>query len=194
MDEPFKKIESDNHTVWVTQPNKLETFLERKETAFNVAKGKLTDSNGKIETVLQTAEAFGRGLFADYIKNGTKKWTMDKWIEPVIENIFNPMGSEATFTKITEKEVRFKLSKFELIKESNKSDVASLFTYGYIRGILLSAFPYGELIMETNTSDQKQSMIEFTFKTIADDVDIYEREKVKNFLMTDVNNLKNKND
>ena len=72
MGEPFRKIESRDHTVWITQPNEVETLLKRREIAFNVAKGKLADRDGKIETVMQTAEAFGRGLFEDFIKK--EKW------------------------------------------------------------------------------------------------------------------------
>jgi hypothetical protein len=72
MSAPFKKIESGDNAVWITQPDEMETLLKRRETAYNVAKGKLIDSGGKVETVMQTAEAFGRGLFEDLIKKSRK--------------------------------------------------------------------------------------------------------------------------
>ena len=52
MGKPFKKIDSGDYTVWITQPNEVESLLKRRETAFNVAKGKLADSSGNIETVM----------------------------------------------------------------------------------------------------------------------------------------------
>jgi len=182
MSEPFRKIESGDSIVWVTQPNEVETLLKRRETAFNVAKGKLKDSGGKIETVMQTAEAFGRGLFEDFIKKESHDWTMEKWVEPVVENIFNPMGTAATFTKITEEEAKSLIFRCRLHEESNEPHMASLFTYGFMRGLLLSAFPDGELLMGS-TMAQGAPMIEFTFKINPTNKDRLERERIKNFFM-----------
>ena len=184
MGEPFRKIESRDHTVWITQPNEVETLLKRREIAFNVAKGKLADRDGKIETVMQTAEAFGRGLFEDFIKKESDDWTMEKWVRLVVENIFNPMGTEATFTKITEDEAKSSIFRCQLHEKSNKSHMASLFTYGFLRGMLLSAFPDGEILMGSSMA-QGAPMVEFTFKVDAPDEDRLERERIKNFFMTD---------
>lgn len=182
MSEPFRKIESGYSTVWITQPNEVETLLKRRETAFNVAKGKLKDSGGKIETVMQTAEAFGRGLFEDYIKKESDEWTMKKWVKPVVENIFNPMGTLATFTKITEDEAKSLIFRCQLHEESDNPFIASLFTYGFMRGLLLSAFPDGELLMG-RTMAQGAPMTEFTFKINSTDEDRMERERVKKIFM-----------
>jgi len=178
MGKPFKKIESGDHTVWITQPNEVESLLKRRETAFNVAKGKLADSSGNIETVMQTAEAFGRGLFSDFIKKKSDVWTMKKWVKPAVENVFNPMGTAATFTKITEDEAKSLIFRCRLHEESNEPHMASLFTYGFLRGMLLSAFPDGELLMGSAMA-QGAPMIEFTFKANAIDKDRLERERIK---------------
>ena len=193
MSEPFRKIESGASTVWITQLNEVETLLKRREIAFNVAKGKLRDSGGKIETVMQTAEAFGRGLFEDFIKKESNDWTMEKWVEPVVENIFNPMGTAATFTKITKDEAKSLIFRCRLHEESNEPHMASLFTYGFMRGLLLSAFPDGELLMGSNMA-QGAPMIEFTFKANPTDEDKLERNRIKKNLWLMLKNLKNKND
>lgn len=168
MDGPFKKIESGNNIVWVTQPNEINTMLKRREIAFNVAKGKLLDSNGKIETVMQTAEAFGRGLFSDFIKKESDDWTIREWLNPIVENILNPMGTGATFTKITDEEADSLIFRCQLHEETEDPHMASLFTYGYLRGMFLSAFPDGELLMERSMA-QGAPMMKFTFKANAKD-------------------------
>lgn len=188
MGEPFKRIESKDHIVWITQPNEVEKLLKRRKTAFNVAKGKLADSGGKIETVMQTAEAFGRGLFEDFIKKETDNWTMEEWIKPVVENIFNPMGTAATFTTITKDEAKSLIFRCRLHEDSNEPHMASLFTYGFLRGMFISAFPGGELLMGS-TMAQGAPMIEFIFKANATDEDILERERIKNFYTDNVKKI-----
>jgi len=193
MVKPLKKIESRNNTVWVTQPNEVDMLLKRRETAFNVAKGKLIDSGGKIETVMQTAEAFGRGLFEDYIKKKSDNWTMDTWVKPIVENILNPMGTAATFTRITEDEAKSYIFRCRLHEESDDPYMASLFTYGFIRGLLRSAFPNGELTMGGSMA-QGSPMTELNYKINPTDRDRLERERIKNYYIAHSRDLKNKND
>lgn len=194
MYEQSKKIDPRDNTVWVIPPDETELLLKRRETAFNVAKGKLIDSGGKIETVMQTAEAFGRGLFEDFIKKESKHWTMEKWVKPVVNNIFNPMGTALTFTKITDEEAKSLIFRWPLHEESNEPHVGPLFTYGFLRGMFLSAFPDGEILMES-TMKKDAPTTEFIFKVKATDLDKLERERIKNFFTADMlKNLKNKND
>jgi len=193
MSESLKKIESKDRTVWITQPNETEMLLKRREIAFNVAKGKLVDSNGNTETVMQTAEAFGRGLFEDYLKKDSNDWSMDSWVKPMVENVFNPMGTGATFTKITEDEAKSLIFRCLLHENSGEPQMASLFTYGFLRGMLVSAFPDGELLMG-NSMAQGAPMIEFIFKADATGDDRIERERVKKLFTNVSENLMKQND
>lgn len=185
MSEPFKKIESGDNIVWITQPKEVRDLMKRREVAFNIAQGKLFDSNGKIETVMQTAEAFGRGLFEEFIRKEKKTddWTIDRWVRPVVENVFNPMGTGATFTKITDGEARSLVFRCRLHEESEDQGMASLFTYGFLRGMLLSAFPQGELLMGRSMAEGA-AMIDFTFKADASSEDRVERERIKELFKT----------
>jgi len=193
MSESLKKIESKDRTVWITQPNETEMLLKRREIAFNVAKGKLVDSNGNIETVMQTAEAFGRGLFEDYLKKDSNDWSMDSWVKPMVENVFNPMGTGATFTKITEDEAKSLIFRCLLHENSGEPQMASLFTYGFLRGMLVSAFPDGELLMGSSIA-HGAPMIEFIFKADATGDDRIERERVKKLFTNVSENLMKQND
>ena len=193
MSESLKKIESKDRTVWITQPNETEMLLKRREIAFNVAKGKLADSNGNIETVMQTAEAFGRGLFEDYLKKDSNDWSMDSWVKPMVENVFNPMGTGATFTKITEDEAKSLIFRCPLHENSGEPQMASLFTYGFLRGMLVSAFPDGELLMGSSIA-HGAPMIEFIFKADATGDDRIERERVKKLFTNVSENLMKQND
>jgi len=179
MGNPFKKIESGDKKVWITQPKEIEKILKRKEIALKIAKGKMIDNGGKIETAMQTAEAFGRGLFEELLKDESIEWTMDKWLEPVIKNIFNPMGTGATFTNISNDKAKSYIFSYGQSNEETDDRIATLFNYGFLRGIFRSAFPNGELILENSMVDGAQ-MDEFIFKANAVESDRLEREKIKN--------------
>ncbi len=190
MGEPFKKIaSSQDHTVWLTQPKELEELLKRREIAFQVTQGKLKDSGGKIETAIQTAEAFGRGLFAEFINGKADYRTMDKWVTPVVEHILNPLGTGATFTNITEHEATSRIFRCPLHEHAEDPHLASLFTYGFLRGMLLSAFPQGELLMKSSMAHGSPTL-DFTFKTSPNSTERGERERVK-YLHHNHSNQKN---
>ena len=180
MGNSLKKIESGDSTVWITQPKETENFLKRREVALKIAKGKFEDSGGKIEPAIQIAEAFGRGLFEEYIKKESREWTtMDQWVKPVVKNIFNPMGTAATFTDITEEEAKSFVFRYkENDYDSADPYLSSLFTYGFLRGMLLSAFPEGDIILRSSMADGSQAD-EFTFKIKVNDEEKHEIEQNK---------------
>ncbi len=179
MGEPFKKIaSSQDHTVWLTQPKELEELRKRREIAFQVAQGKLIDSGGNVETAMQTAEAFGRGLFAEFINNKVDCQTMDAWITPLVEHVLNPLGTGAIFTSITKDEATSRIFRCPLHETAEEPHMASLFTYGFLRGMLLSAFPRGELLLDRSMAHGSPTL-DFTFKMQANSVERGERERVK---------------
>ena len=106
---------------------------------------------------------------------------MKEWVNPVVENILNPMGTAAAFTKITDTEVSSMIFGCQLHEDSEDPDMASLFTYGYLRGAFLSAFPNGELLMKSAMA-QGAPMTKFIFKSNATDEDRLERERIKKFI------------
>ena len=179
MKEPLKKIESGENIVWLTQPKEIEKLLRRKSTALNIAKGKINDSGGKIETAIQTAEAFGRGLFAELIRKNTNEWTMETWLKPVSDKIFNPMGTAAAFTEITKNKAKSFVFRYPINDEELKEPyLSSLFTYGFLRGVFLSAFPNGAIILNRSMAEGAQ-MDEFIFKTDIENEEINESKMTK---------------
>ena len=160
--------------------NKID-LAKRIDKAFNIALGKFLDSNGKIETVMQTGEAFGRGLFADIISEKPKEWTMKQWIDETVENIISPIGNDFSFIEISEDKAISVMNKSVLHEKSDETIIASLFTYGFIRGLLKSAFPKGELVLQDQFSRDLTNTT-FIFKTKSYSRDKFERERVKNVL------------
>jgi hypothetical protein len=183
MERPLKEVQSSEQTVWVTKPHELRAVIQRAKTALNVARGKYMESQGNLELVMQTAEAFGRGLFAELIKKKPKEWTMKQWLEVMTREVLNPLGSEVTFTKITENEAKSIMFRSPLVSDTNDPAIATLFTYGFMRGMFRSAFPQGELLMESTTANDAP-MTGFTFKSFATDDERAERERVKSFFAT----------
>ena len=183
MEKPLKELPVSDRTIWTTQPHETHKIVKRAETALSVAKWKFEESHGNLELVMQTAEAFGRGLFAERMKDKPKGWTMAQWVESTTREILNPLGTEATFTKITNNKVKSVMNRTLLQEESTEPEITSLFTYGFMRGILLSAFPKGELLVGS-TMAQGAPMTELIFKTKATEEEKAERERVKSFFAT----------
>jgi hypothetical protein len=177
MDDTNNEISSNDHVI--LNDEKLEELSHRIDTAFQIALGKLLDSNGNIETVLQTGEAFGRGVFNDYITEKLHEWTIEEWIQSMVNQIFTPLGSEFIVSKMTDVEVTSVLTKNPLQKFTDEPNVISLFTYGFLRGLLKSAFPEGELLMGESQELQDTRMTKFVFKSQAFFTDKFERERVK---------------
>ena len=182
MKNALKPISSENQTVWMTQPKEIEAIMQRQETAFATAQGKYEES-GNIEMAMQTAEAFGRGLFADMIKEKPKDWTMKEWINIIAREVLNPLGTGATVTKLAEDVVETHLFKSSLHEAEEDQHLASVFTYGFLRGILLSAFPKGELLMNTSIAFGAPTT-SLVFKAHASIGDSGERERVKTLMTT----------
>ena len=107
------------------EPEELKDIEKRRDVAFNVALGKLLETNGNLETVMQTGEAFGRGLFTDYIKDNTNNWTIEKWFDTTMANILNPLGNKFEFSKISEDEIQSMMSICPLKQNTNEPQVAS---------------------------------------------------------------------
>ena len=183
MEKPALQKISKDFTIGISELHTSEEILKRVDTAFNVALGKLLETHGNAETVMQTGEAFGRGLFAEFINEEPDEWTMKKWLDAVMESIFDPMGTSFTLAEIESDKARSLMTQSSLQENSDETHVASLFTYGFIRGLLLSAFPKGELLMGS-TMTLGAPVTEFTFKTTASYTDKFERQRVKDLFTT----------
>jgi len=176
--------EYKGHAAWDTRLDIIsEEISKRRDTAFSVALGKLLDTHGNTESIMQTGEAFGRGLFAEFMQEKPDEWTMKEWLDVAMEHIFNPMGTSFTLAEIENDGARSLMTQCLLHENSEELHAASLFTYGFIRGLFLSAFPKGELLMG-GTMALGSPVTEFTFKTTASYKDRFERQRVKNLFTT----------
>ena len=97
----------------------------------------------------------------------------------VTTTAFSPTGRTLILLSLAKEGFRKHLLENPLQENTNEPHVASLFTYGFIRGLLLSAFPRGELLMESATEAESSPIAEFIFKTNALYKDKFERERVK---------------
>ncbi|MEF8879339.1 MAG: hypothetical protein V5A64_02970 [Candidatus Thermoplasmatota archaeon] len=175
MNKSFKKLEKSEKSIFITQPETVEELIQRKKTALEVAEGKFRESGGKIETVMQTGEAFGRGLFEEYLKEDIEEMencTLEDWVKPVVKKIFNPLGTGATFTNVSEDTIESIIFRYENVEEIDH-EMETLFHYGFLRGLFRSVFPDGEISIESCMADGSP-LDRFTFKAITSNKKIKE--------------------
>ena len=176
MKQPRKEHKPAVEFSWEEEVSDTKLLTKWRDSAFQVALEKFHESHGDTETVMQVGEAFGRGLFSQKIHEKNSDWSLGEWLEKTEEDVFKPLGTEFTFTKISQDAATIFLDRDPLNKVSKESTVASLFIYGVMRGLFQSAFPKGELLLnETCKCDSS----EFIFKAHASLKDQCERERVK---------------
>ncbi len=159
------------------------SISKRAQTAFQVALGKWLDSNGRLETVIQTGEAFGRGLYSDFFQKQTDNWTIETWLSQTINTILEPIGQHIETIHIDDEEAFSHITRCPLQQQKEEPYIATLFTYGLLRGLLRSVFPTGEVVMGSTLAEGAEKT-EFIFRTNATPHDRLERERVKTHFFT----------
>lgn len=169
-------IKKDNrHRSWEDLPTQKEQLSNWQESAFHAAVEKLQTAHGNLDSVMRTGEAFGRGLFVQQIKEKSPEWTIKEWVQEIEKDVCGPLGTEFTFTKISHDVATTFMNRNPLAQTFQERTAESLFNIGVMRGLFLSAFPHGELVInEQKNKDQP----EFIFKTNASAKDKLGREKV----------------
>lgn len=157
------------------------TIEEKTDRAFHIACMKTEIQERQPELILQTGEAFGKGLFTDHIQQQeNKEWTIHEWAEITQKRVLLPMKSNLVFTTVQEDEAQSVMFTPPLSLHQNTAQ-ASLFTYGLLRGLFRSAFPHGELSMTAHQTGGTK-VTELKFKLHATSPDKYERDKIKKLL------------
>jgi hypothetical protein len=176
MKQPNKHPKVSIEGSWEDEVSDVEQMRRWRDSAFQSALEKLREGHGNAETVMQTGEAFGRGLFSQKMQEKTHEWTVGEWLEKAEENVLSPLRTEFTFTKMSPDAATLFIERNPLTSQAKESMVASLFMYGVMRGLFQSAFPEGELLCKGPFIGDSS---EFILKTHASQSDHFERERVK---------------
>jgi hypothetical protein len=182
MEQPAIEKKPKTDISWENDSPEMDQIAKWRDSAFHAAVEKLKEEHGNTETVIQTGEAFGRGLHACRVKEKSPDWTIETWREVIENDVLKPLGTEFTFTKVSHDVATTFMNRDPLRQMHKESTVASLFNYGVMRGLFLSAFPQGELLM--NRPESKADQPEYIFKTHASAIDRFERERVKHVFST----------
>jgi len=175
MNQSDMRKKNTRNSSWEDLPSQKEQLINWQQSAFHAALEKLQTTHGNLDSVMRTGEAFGRGLFAQRIKDKAPDWTMTEWLQEIEKDVCEPLGTEFTFTKISHDVATTFMNRNPLAQAPQEHTAASLFNIGVMRGLFLSAFPQGELVInELKNKDQP----EFIFKTNASAKDKLERERV----------------
>jgi len=165
------------HDSWEDAPSQKEPITNWQDSAFHAALEKLQAEHGNAaDSVIRLGEAFGRGLYNQRIKDKSPDWTIKEWIEGIQEDVCKPLGTEFTFTKISHDVATTFMNRNPLAQTSQERTATSLFNFGVMHGLFLSAFPKGELLI--NEIENENHQPELIFKIHASAKDKLERERV----------------
>ena len=161
---------------WESADHATGRLLTWRDSAFTAAMEKFHTSHENIETVLQTGEAFGRAIFHTYLEK-TQEWDLDQWCMEVTQ-ILSPFGDAFEITGGQHDMVAAFLRRHPLAHLPREKPLESLFTYGTLRGLFLSAFPHGELVVSPQPSEEEHPGA-LIFKLHPSSLDRLTRERVK---------------
>jgi hypothetical protein len=176
MRRPSKHPKVGIEGSWEDEVSDVEQMRRWHESAFQAALEKLREGHGNAETVMQTGEAFGRGLFSQKMQEKNHQWTVGEWLEKAEETVLSPLRTEFTLTRMSPDAATLFIERNPLTSQAKESMVASLFMYGVMRGLFQSAFPEGELLCKGAFIGDSSELI---LKTHASQSDCSERERVK---------------
>ncbi len=145
------------------------------DSALRAALDKLQQDHGNADTVMRLGEAFGRGLYAQRLKEKSSRWTIKEWVGELQKDVYKPFGTEFQFTKISPDVATTFMARNPLRHISQEHAAATLFDFGVMRGLFLSAFPKGELLL---SKEKTIDYPEFILKAYASAKDKCERERV----------------
>jgi hypothetical protein len=174
MEQPFSQKKHNAHISWEDALTEDDHISDWHDSAFQAAVDKLDKEHGTADTVMRTGEAFGRGLYAQKVKEKSAEWTIKEWLQEIEKDVFKPLGTEFTFTKVSHDVATTFMNRNPIHQLSADRSVESLFNLGVMRGLFLSAFPKGELVLNESTAI---SQPEFILKTHASAIDKFERER-----------------
>ncbi|HVQ01545.1 MAG TPA: hypothetical protein VMT57_08525 [Candidatus Thermoplasmatota archaeon] len=154
----------------------VEQLPRWRNSAFRAALEKMSHNPENIEAVMQTGEAFGRGLFTQNMREKHEQWTVEDWLKEAEETVLAPLNTEFSFSKRSPDAATLFIDRDPLSQKVKEHQVASLFMYGVMRGLFQSAFPDGELLLSKPLGGDSS---EFIAKAHASLNDHAERERVK---------------
>lgn len=176
MEQLATEKKPNTDILWGEDLSEEEQIAKCRDGTFHTTLEKLQAEHGNTETVIPIDEAFGRGLNACRVKEKSLDWTIKGWQETIEEDVFKPLGTEFSFTKISQDVATTFMNRDPLKQMYKESTVASLFNYGVMRGLFLSAFQKGDLLIN---GSEIAEQLEIIFKTHASAKDKFERERVK---------------
>ena len=162
-------------TAWEELPRDTDDLLAWRQTAFTAAKDKYHANHNNIETVLQTGEAFGRAVYRTHLQKN-QDWDLTELCSEV-STLLGPLGDSFEITGGQQDMATTFLRRHPLVHNPLDWPLDSLFTYGTLRGLFLSAYPHGELVAEPNLDERHPASL--VFKLHPSGLDRFTRERVK---------------
>ncbi len=96
MSESEKRTKENVYGSWEDILPENGELAGWQQSAFHAALEKLQTGHRNPDVVMQMGEAFGRGLFAQRIKDKSPDWTMKQWLQRMEKDIWGPLGDEFT--------------------------------------------------------------------------------------------------
>jgi len=134
-----KKINTD--MSWEKDLSKKKKIRIQRDNISYVSLEKLQAEHGNPDTIIRTNESFCSELYAGEVKEKSLVCPIKRMREIIEEDVVNHLGTEFTFTKISQDVTTTFLNRDPLKQIHKEETVATLIDHGVFRGQFPHAFP-----------------------------------------------------
>ena len=166
---------------WERDLSEEEKILKWRDNVSHTALQNLQMEQVNTDTIIRINKTFEGGLNTSRLNEKSLDWTITGWPEPTEKDVFKPLGTEFTFTKVSQDVVATFENRDPLRQMHKKSTVVSFFHHEIIHDLFQRTFPKEELLINGSETTNPP---EFIFKTYASAKDRFECERAKHEFTT----------
>ena len=129
---------------------------------------KLQIKYGNIDCMMRSSKAFDSGLDACRVKERSLSQIIKEWRETTEEDVFNTLGTEFIFTKISKDVESIFVDRDPLKQLHNKSTIASLFNNGSIHDLYHNTFVKEDILINGSETSDYPDLVSKTYASEKD--------------------------
>jgi hypothetical protein len=126
---------------WEQDLPKEEKIGIQRDNISYVSLEKLQAEHGNPDTIIPTNESFYSEIYASGVKEQSLEYPVKRIREIIEEDVVKPLGTEFTFTKISQDVATTFLNRDPFKQIHKEETVASLFDHGVLHGQFPDVFP-----------------------------------------------------
>jgi coproporphyrinogen III oxidase len=163
MEQPAITKKTKTHFFYEENLSKKEQIAELSNSLVQSTLERLQIKHGNTDTMIRNSKAFDSGLDTSRVKERSLDPIIKEWRETTEEDIFNTLGTEFIFTKISKDVESTFVNRDPLTQMHKKSTVASFFNNGSKHDLYHNTFFKEDILINSSETSDHPGIIIKTY-------------------------------